>query len=188
MSLLSVGQMKRIVNASKKFILMIVKPKESDSNGDFEVWEPMHKHDLIKVIFYYDEIFQEPQGLPPKREVKHEIQLLQDAPLPNLSLYKLLVIENEEVKKQVQELMEKGFIYPSYLPRRSPKVLLPNKYGAWCVCMDYRALNKITVKNRYPLPRIDDLLDQLKIAVYFTKLDLRIHHIRIHEDDIDYLP
>ena len=87
-------------------------------------------------------------------------------------MYKLIVIGNEEIKKQVQELLESGFIRPSSSPCGSPIVLVPNKDGTWRMCVDFRALNKIMVKNSYPLPHIDDLLDQLKHAVYFTKLDL----------------
>ena len=90
-------------------------------------------------------------------------------------MYRLSVIENEEIKKQVQELLENGFIQPSSSP-----------CGSWRMCVDFQALNKIMVKNFYPLPRIDDLLDQLKHAVYCTKLDLRsgYHQVRIAKSDI----
>jgi hypothetical protein len=79
--------------------------------------------------------------------------------------------------------LDQGVIRPSSSPCGSPIVMVPKKYGTWRMCVDYRALNKITVKNRYPLPRIDDLLDQLKNVVYFTKLDLRsaYHQIRVAE-------
>ena len=77
-------------------------------------------------------------------------------------------------------------IWPSTSPCGSPIVLVPEKDGTWCMCVDFIALNKIMVKNRYPLPHIDDLLDKLKEVVYFTKLYLRnnYHQIRIAEDDI----
>jgi hypothetical protein len=95
------------------------------------------------------------------------------------------VMENDEIKKQIQELLDKWFIMPSTSPCGSPIVLVTNKDGTWCMCVDFRALNKITVNNHYPLPRIDDLLDQMKYVVYFTKLDLRsgYHQIMIAEGD-----
>ena len=82
-------------------------------------------------------------------------------------------LENAEIKKQVQELLDQGFIQANTSPSRSPIVLVRKKDGSWRMCIDFRALNKITIKNCYPLPRIDDLLDQLKDAVYFSKLDLQ---------------
>jgi hypothetical protein len=96
------------------------------------------------------------------------------------------MIENAEIKKQVQELLEKGIIRPTSSPCGCLILLVPKKYGMWMMCIDFRALKKITVKNRYPLPKIDDLLDQLKNVVYFTKLDFLsgYHHIRIAESDI----
>jgi len=112
--------------------------------------------------------------------------LQQDVPLPNIGMYMLLVLENVEIKKQVQELVEQGVIKPSASPCGSSIILVPKKYSTWCMCVDFLSLNKITVKNRYPFPRIDDLLDQLKHAVYFPKLDLRsgYHQIRVVEQDI----
>jgi hypothetical protein len=130
-------------------------------------------------------MFQEPKALPLKRAIQHEIQLQQDCPLPNIGMYMMSVMENAKNKKQIQELLDKGVIMPSTSPCGSQIVLVPKKDGTWHMCVDFRALNKIAVKNRYPLPRIDDLLDQLKDAKYFTKLDLRsgYHRIRIVEGD-----
>ena len=88
-------------------------------------------------------------------------------------MYKLSAVEMEEIKKQVQDLLDQGVIRPSSSPCGSPIVLVMKKDGTWRMCIDYRALNKITIKNWYPLPRIDDLLDQFKDDVLFTKLDLR---------------
>ena len=124
--------------------------------------------------------------MPPKREIQHEIHLQQDAPLPNVGMYRLSIVEMAEIKKQVQDLLDQGVIRPSSSPCGSPIVLVMKKDGTWRMCVDYRALNKITIKNRYPLPRIDDLLDQLKDVVFFTKLDLRsgYHQIRIAESDV----
>lgn len=100
--------------------------------------------------------------------------------------YRQSIAESDEVKKQVEELLDKGLIQPSSSPAGSPIVLVPKKGGEWRICIDYRALNKITVKNRYPLPRIDDLFDQLKHAKYFSKLDLKsgYHQLRMKEEDV----
>lgn len=107
-------------------------------------------------------------------------------PIRIIGIYRMSVIENEEIKKQLQELIEKCFIRPSSSPCGSPIILVPKKDGTWRMCVDFRSLNKITIKNRYPLPMIDDLLDQLKNDVYFTKLDLRngYHQIHIAKNDI----
>jgi hypothetical protein len=110
--------------------------------------------------------------LPPEREVDHEVYLQQDAPLPNIGMYRSSMIENAEIKKQVQELLDKGIIRSSSSPCGSLIVLVLKKDGTWRMCIDFRKLDKITVKNRYPHPRIDDLLDQLKNVVDFTMLDL----------------
>jgi hypothetical protein len=175
--------MKRIVNVSKRYLLMVVKAKDTIRIDTFQDCDTNLKDDLVRVVSDYDDIFQVLKGLPPKRQVEHEIQLQQDVPLPNIGMYRLSVLENAEIKKWVQELIEQGVIRPSDSPCGSPIILVPKKYGTWCMCVDFRALNKITVKNCYPLPHIDDLLDQLKNVVYFTKLDLRsgYHQIRVVE-------
>ena len=101
-------------------------------------------------------------------------------------MYRLSAAEMAEIKKQVQDLLDQGAIRPSSSPCGSPIVLVMKKDGTWRMCVDYRALNKIMIKNRYPLPHIDDLLDQLKDVVFFTKLDLHSGYdqIRIEESDV----
>jgi hypothetical protein len=96
------------------------------------------------------------------------------------------VIENAKKNKSVHEFLDKGVIRPSSSPCGYPIVLVPNKDGTWRMCIDFQALDKITVKNCYHVPIIDELLDQLKNVVYFTKLDLRsgYHQIIIAESDI----
>jgi hypothetical protein len=164
LSIINAGQMKRLVNASKNFVLLMIKPKNDVENEAFQGCDTKLKSNLFEVVNQYDDMFKEPKGLPPKRGIQHEIQLQQDCPLPNIGMYRMSVMENAEIKKQIQELLDKGVIVPSSSPCGSPIVLVPKKDGTWRMCVDFRALNKITVKNRYPLPRIDDLLDQLKDA------------------------
>ncbi|GJY73104.1 putative nucleotidyltransferase, ribonuclease H [Tanacetum coccineum] len=92
----------------------------------------------------------------------------------------------QELSVQLQELQDKGFIRPSHSPWGAPVLFVKKKDGALRMCIDYRELNKLTIKNRYPLPRIDDLFDQLQGARYFSKIDLRsgYHQLRVHKDDI----
>lgn len=94
--------------------------------------------------------------------------------------------ELEELRIQLEELLEKGFIRPSVSPWGAPVIFVKKKDGSLRLCIDYRQLNKVTIKNRYPLPRIDDLLDQIKGANVFSKIDLKsgYHQLRIAEADI----
>jgi len=186
LDLINVSQIKRLINSSKKYVLMFVKEQPKDKYDAFQGCDSQFNDKLIEIVYSYKELFKEPKSIPPEIEIQNEIQLQSDAPLSNISMYHMLVIENEEIKKQTQELVDKGFILPSSSPCGSPIILVPKKDGTWRTCVDFRALNKITIKNRYSLPRIDDLLDQLKNVVNFTKLDLRTgyHHIRIAENDI----
>ena len=92
----------------------------------------------------------------------------------------------DELKTQLKELTEHGYIQPSVSPFGAPVLFVPKKDGGFRMCVDYRALNKATIRNRYPLPRIDELLDRLGDARFFTKIDLRsgYHQIRVHPDDV----
>ena len=94
--------------------------------------------------------------------------------------------ELEELKKQLEDLIEKGFVRPSISPWGAPVLFVKKKDGSMRLCVDYRELNKVTIKNRYPLPRIEDLFDQLHGAMIFSKIDLRTgyHQLRIKRDDI----
>ncbi|GJR02645.1 putative reverse transcriptase domain-containing protein [Tanacetum coccineum] len=102
------------------------------------------------------------------------------------SPYRLAPSEMQDLPEQLQELQNKGFIRPSHSPWGAPMLFVKKKDGSMRMCIDYRELNKLTVKNRYPLPRIDDLFDQLQGVRYFSKIDLQsgYHHLRLHEDDI----
>ena len=95
-------------------------------------------------------------GSPSKSEIQHEIHLQHEAPLPNIGMYRMSTIEMEEIKREVQELLNQGVIKLSTSPCGSPIGLVLKKDGTWRMCVDYQALNKIMVKNRYPLSRKDD--------------------------------
>lgn len=122
----------------------------------------------------FKDVFPEdlPKGIPPDRGFPHRIELVPGSEPPNRAPYRMSPLELEELRKQIEYLLEHGFIQPSMSPYGAPVLFAPKPGGALRFCIDYRALNKQTVKNKYPLPRIDELLDQLHGASYFTKLDL----------------
>jgi len=138
---------------------MVVREKDAELFDAFQGCDHLHKKELCELIYNYDAMFQEPRGLHPNREIQLEIHLQHDTPLPNIGMYGMSTIEMEEIKKKVHELLNQGVIRPITSPSGSLIVLVPNKDGTWRMCMDYQALNKITVKICYPLPCIDELLD-----------------------------
>ena len=103
--------------------------------------------------------------------------------------YRMSTPELKELQMQLEEILKKGCICPSVSPWGAPVFFVKKKYGTLILCIDFRQLNKVTVKNKYPLPRIDDLFDQLKDANIFSKIDLRsrYHQVRIKEEDITRL-
>nr|GEZ08465.1 putative reverse transcriptase domain-containing protein [Tanacetum cinerariifolium] len=141
----------------------------------------------VPVIRDFPEVFPDDlPGLPPPRQVEFQIDLApSDAPVARVP-YRLAPLEMKELAKQLQELSEKGFICPSSSPWRAPILFVKKKDGSFRMCIDYRELNKLTVKNHYSLPRINDLFDQLQGSSIYSKIDLRTgyHQLRIREEDI----
>jgi hypothetical protein len=136
----------------------------------------------IRVVQEYPDVFpKELPGMPPDRDIEFIIELLSGTPTISKRPYRMPVNELVELKKQITELQSKGFIHPSSSPWGAPVLFVEKKDGTQWMCMDYRSLNEVTIKNKYPLPRIEDLFDQMKGASVFLKIDLRsgYHQLKI---------
>ncbi|GJZ10901.1 putative reverse transcriptase domain-containing protein [Tanacetum coccineum] len=141
----------------------------------------------VLIVREFPEVFPEDlPGLPPARQVKFQIDLVPSAAPVARALYRLTPTKMQELSTQLQELSEKGFIRPSSSPWGAPVLFVKKKDGYFWMCIDYRELNKLTVKNRYPHMRIDDLFDQLQGSRVDSKIDLRssYHQLRVRDEDI----
>ncbi|CAA0811007.1 Uncharacterized mitochondrial protein AtMg00860, partial [Striga hermonthica] len=143
-------------------------------------------HDVPIVREFVDVFPDELPGGPPNRQVEFSIDLIPGAGLVSKAPYRMAPKELQELKTQIQELLRLGFIRPSVSPWGAPILFVKKKDGSMRMCIDYRDLNRLTIKNKYPLPRIDDLFDQLRGACVFSKIYLRsdYHQLKIKESDI----
>ncbi|KAI3681177.1 hypothetical protein L6452_35962 [Arctium lappa] len=143
--------------------------------------------DSIPIVKEFSDVFPDDlPGIPPVREVEFSIELISGATPISKAPYRMAPTEMKELKAQIEELLNKGFIRPSVSPWGAPILFIKKKDGSMRLCIDYRELNRVTIRNKYPLPRIDDLFDQLQGARYFSKIDLRsgYHQLRIRDCDI----
>ncbi|KAL5583161.1 hypothetical protein UlMin_015603 [Ulmus minor] len=148
--------------------------------------EQNSKLEDIAIVKDFPEVFPDDlPGIPPDREIEFEIELLPGTTPISKAPYRMAPTELKELQLQLQELIDKRFIRPSHSPWGAPVLFVKKKDGTMRMCIDYRELNKVTIKNKYPLPRIDDLFDQLKGATVFSKIDLRsgYHQLKIRESD-----
>ncbi|KAD4889132.1 hypothetical protein E3N88_21205 [Mikania micrantha] len=168
--------MKYLNNGGRSFLAYVV-----DSEKGVKMIED------IPIVRDFTDVFpDELPGLPPERDVEFRIDLVPGAKPIAKAPYRLAPSELQEMMNQLQELLDMGFIRPSISPWGAPVLFVKKKDGSFRMCIDYRELNKVTVKNRYPLPRIDDLFDQLQGASWFSKIDLRsgYHQLKVREEDI----
>jgi hypothetical protein len=141
----------------------------------------------IKVVCEYPDVFpEELPGMPPDRDIEFSIELLPGTAPSSKRPYRMDVKDLVELKKQIEELLEKGFIRPSSSPWGARVLFVSKNDGSRRMCVDYRSLNEVTIKNKYPLPRIEDLFDQMKGAKIFSKIDLRsgYHQLKIRAEDV----
>ncbi|GKD03014.1 putative reverse transcriptase domain-containing protein, partial [Tanacetum coccineum] len=170
------GSFNVIIERPEEKARLLMSSKDSDK-----------KQEEIVVVRDFPEVFPDDLSrLSPIREIEFRIELIPVATSVEKSPYRLAPSEMEELSGQLKELQDKGFIRPSSSPWGVPVLFVKKNDGSFRMCIDYRELNKLTVKNRYPLPRIDDLFDQLQGSQFFLKIDLRsgYHQLRVHEDDI----
>jgi hypothetical protein len=136
----------------------------------------------VPVVNEFPDVFpEELSGIPPNRDIEFVIELKCGTAPIYKTPYRMITPELVELKEHIKELLEKGFICPSSSPWGGPMIFVPKKDGTHKLCVDYRALNEVTVKNKYPLPRIDDLFDQLRAACVFSKIDLQLgyHQLKV---------
>ncbi|GJY96025.1 putative reverse transcriptase domain-containing protein [Tanacetum coccineum] len=175
----SIRTQKYIDQGCQVFLIQIMKEEETKI--------PERRIEDVPVVRDFPEVFpEELPGLPPTRQVEFHIELIPGAAPVARAPYRLAPAEMKELAEQLKELSDKGFIRPSSSPWGAPILFVKKKDGSFRMCIDYRELNKLTVKNRYPLPRIDDLFDQLQGSSIYSKIDLRsgYHQLRVREEDI----
>jgi hypothetical protein len=180
--MLSHLQMKRSIRKNHEIFLVNVNEIDDEKKDGIRVKE---KEKLF--LDEFKDVFpDEMTELPPAREVDHAIDLVADAAPIAKAPYRHSLAQNVELENQLNDLLQKGYIRPSKSPWGAPVLFVKKKDGSLRLCVDYRGLNKLTVKNKFPLPRVDDIFDHLHGAKVFSKIDLRsgYHQIRIKESDI----
>ena len=180
--LLSHTQVKRALRKDNKAYMVYVNEVDKGSQPSLSP----HQHEFLK-SFHDCFIDDYPPHLPPSRvDIDYTIELIPGSQPPHRAPYRHSPLHQQEIQKQITHLLEKGLIRPSSSPFGAPVLLVQKKDKSYRMCIDYRALNKVTVKNCYPIPRVDDLLDKLKGASVFSKIDLKsgYHQIRMHPNDI----
>ena len=182
---ISPPQLRRLVQtqgASEFFHIRVCPSPEHTPNNS-----PNTQSAILDVINQFPSLFQPPTKLPPSRATNHHIHLLPNSTPVNVRPYRYPNFQKEEIESQVNTMLQNGIICPSNSPYSSPVLLVKKRDGTWRFCVDYRALNALTVKDRFPIPTIDELLDELGGAYWYSKLDLLqgYHQILMAPEDVN---
>jgi hypothetical protein len=170
-----------------EFIAELVVTARGDANRAKVNQLDASQRSKVPVVNEFPDVFpEESPGMPPDRDIEFVIELKPGTAPIYKTPFRMTTPELVELKKHIKELLEKGFICPSSSPWGALVIFVPKKDGTQRLCVDYRALNEVTVKNKYPLPRIDDLFDQLHGLCVFSKIDLQseYHQLKVQECDI----
>ena len=177
------SEIKEAIYSEMHFVLLVFKEAQLATN-DIVGSIPSNVTSLLQE---FEDLFADdvPKGLPPIRGIEHQIDFIPGASIPNKPAYRTSPEETKELQRQVEDLLAKGWVQESMSPCAVPVLLVPKKDGSWRMCIDCRAINNITVKYRHPIPRLDDMLDELYGAKLFSKIDLKsgYHQIRMKEGD-----
>ena len=159
-------------------IAPLIPSSDEDTDPLLEQFKPL--------LEFFKDVFQALEGMPPSRDCDHHIPLNPGAQPSNLRPYHVPHYQKDAMESIIKELLHNKEIHPSMSPFSSPAVMVRKRDGGWRLCVDYRLLNAITVKNKFPMPVIEDLLDELHGTVIFTKFDLKsgYHQIRMAVPDI----